>query len=857
MRAEQTSHRVIVAILLGLIAYGSLYPLGISLEIANSDAWIRFFTTWGGQDSLGDVVGNIVLFMPLGFFVATGFAAQDRRALRFGLTLVWGLLFALVLQSLQVLIPARDAAMIDVVWNALGLGVGLVLGSATVARRWLVPSGQPIPMVSLVIAALWGATELVPLVPAIDPQLVKDSLKPLLLEPRFSLLDSLAAAVGIGVLGHALSRITDERASLAWLLLVAVLVVAAKPFIVVVELDLSTVIGFGLGCAAWAVLLRLAARQRALVLLVGLVLVLTASSLEPFQLAHRSNPMGWVPFAEVLEGSMLINSRSLATSLFTFTAILWLVQLRGGSMVAASLLLALWVGVLEFAQIFLVGRTPSITEPLWVLLVAATLAYLADTPRPVESGTTRPSTPSESGPWRRVLIQFAVTAAIGAIPLWVLVRWPGVPYNLRELLLGDSHPLAAWVFVLALLWVGAGAAWMGRQIRRARWPILRIPMTAFAAAMVSLLLLNLSITQESILDVAGSNNLYWFVTNRDIWGEYARALFLATDSNLVAFVERPVRYAALYGPVVITLAIAQMAWLEYREHRDPGRVVAARVAWITLNALPWLVLCKAIAFDWSSTDNLNELITRQGPLGINGDYYIYGVIAVVAVNAVFVAHVRSVRTAFVALFVSILCLPLTWWLLNQGLEAQVQKYGLTFSGVQFLLGPDRSELLSDEVLLARWIAVQIGAVSIFALGLRIATPVFGHTAGSGNRAVACANEARPGRRRPTGIPVRLTEQQVDFLDELAESEELDFEVALQRILDSVLGAQTEPALTEWFSHPEYRAGERHQRLRALPIAPRKDQSQRLTALAEQGGVSPSRAVRHAVQLFMDQRGHHA
>ena len=732
VRGDQESYRGLVAITLLLIAYGSLYPFSIAPGAGNADAWLRFLSVWGGQDSIGDAAGNIALFVPLGFFGAMDRSAQVTRTARLAVVLVPGLLFAFVLQVAQLYIPARDAALVDVFWNGLGLAVGVSLAMlyATVAARLFGRlAAQPLPMATLLVAGLWGAAELMPLVPSIDYQLVKDSLKPLLIKPVFSLVDTLGAAVGLGVLGQALARVVGERASRGWLLLVAVLVLAAKPFILFVKLELSTVIGFGLGCMIWPVLLRRNERQRAIMLLVGVVLVLTFSQLEPFQLSRITNPFVWIPFADVLEGSMLINSRALTASLFLYAAILWLARLCGGPLLGAALLLALWVALLEFVQIFLVGRTPSITGPLWVFLVAVALARLPDTPRSVggqRAFVLRPDTRKESAPpipaysglWRRALTAFAV-ATMGALALWVLVQLPGVPYNARELLHGDSHLLAAWMFMMMLLWVGAGAAWVGQQINGARWSIVRIPLAVFAAAMVSLFLLDLSVTPESIRDVTGSSNLHRFVTKRNTWGEQARALFVAIGPNLVSSIERLVRYAAIYAPVVIFLAIAHLAGLQL--HRNvAARDVAARVSWLMINSLPWLWLCKMIAFDWSATDNLTELIARQGPLGISGDYYVYAVMAVVAVNAAFVAHVRTLGGLFIAAIVSITCVLIAWWLLNLGLEDQVQKYGFTFSGVQFLLGPDRSDLLSDAALFTRWCALQIAGVVILALGLRLA-----------------------------------------------------------------------------------------------------------------------------------------
>ena len=56
---------------------------------------------------------------------------------------------------------------------------------------------------------------------------------------------------------------------------------------------------------------------------------------------------------------------------------------------------------------------------------------------------------------------------------------------------------------------------------------------------------------------------------------------------------------------------------------------------------------------------------------------------------------------------------------NEGLEQNIHKYGQVFSGVQFLLGPDRAHKLSQEVLFLRWGVVQIGVVVVTACGIRI------------------------------------------------------------------------------------------------------------------------------------------
>jgi hypothetical protein len=234
------------------------------------------------------------------------------------------------------------------------------------------------------------------------------------------------------------------------------------------------------------------------------------------------------------------------------------------------------------------------------------------------------------------------------------------------------------------------------------------------------MLLSASVSRESIEDISGSNNLFWFVTNKDAWGESARRLFLLIGSpHVIAFFEGPVRYACLYGPLVTFLALMYAAIEMY----ENGRLLSGRTIPLVASAFLWLWLCKAIAFDWSSTDNLTELIARDGEWGWGGGGYLYALLALICANAVLLARLRitSART-LAAAFITLAMVPIGWWLINLGLAQRIEKYGSVFSGVQFLLGPDRQHLLDSGTLFLRWSVVQVGGVLVIALGARIAQP---------------------------------------------------------------------------------------------------------------------------------------
>ncbi len=129
----------------------------------------------------------------------------------------------------------------------------------------------------------------------------------------------------------------------------------------------------------------------------------------------------------------------------------------------------------------------------------------------------------------------------------------------------------------------------------------------------------------------------------------------------------------------------------------------------------WLVCFKIIAFSRSSTDNINELIQDSGP-------YLYPLLILFPLNALAIAHATlSLRTRNIisALLIVAVSLPVGWVLFRSGLSSPVEKYGFVFRGAYFLLGPDRREILPQNVLMMRWAAIQLMTVGALAFGMRI------------------------------------------------------------------------------------------------------------------------------------------
>lgn len=714
-----------------LISYGSLYPF--SFSAAAPGAIARLFSALDLFGSLGDLLGNVGLFMPWGLVGILTIAPRSGVRVALINTVIIGFVISLGLQIAQIWVPARSAGLNDVVWNMVGCALGVGLGHLVLTRRYKFLGLSTSQQIAGSMLAAWIAIEWLPLVPSIDFQLVKNHLKDLLTFESLSFSHFFERFVITLLFGELLSRLLKPRQSLFALPMLVAVVIIGKLFLVDSQANPSMALGSALGVIGWWVIHRLSPDRRVLLIGVALVAAYSIQALSPFTLKHEPSSFGWLPFEGLLEGSMLSNIRSLGNNLLLFAGFLLLVRAAGSSVAAASIGLAFWVTIMEIMQLFIATRSASITEPLLVLIVGQFVGamdssgkseYEAQETEP-EQKVARPHIDQQRPltPHRTAAIGSLVIIVVVVTGLKILLKLPTIPYNVQELFRADGSIPALIVFTLALLWIGAGSVWLGRRLIRSNTPgVLLAPLT-MAVSVISLAFLWSGVTSESIGDIVGASNRYWFVTNKNIWGDFWRDAFLYLDvPETINFLETCVRYWALYTPLIVCLGLMIYVRESSAQYRHTNFVKCGLAA----SAVALLWLCKAITFDWSSTDNLNELIAYDGEWGWGGGGYLYGLLFLLCLNATLIAEIsiNNIRKFGAVVLFSLAAIPVGWWLINQGLEQTVEKYGSVFSGVQFILGPDRSQLLSQDALLLRWCAVQVAGTLLLSAGLHLGKHAF-------------------------------------------------------------------------------------------------------------------------------------
>ncbi len=299
-------------IVAALIAYGSLYPFGFAMPASFGAFWNELLAQRRLWTGLGDVAGNVLLFIPLGAAGVLGIGARQLTAVRAALLLAAATAFSFAVQVLQVFEPTRDPALSDVFWNAIGTVAGIGLTLALERHVALLPrAAWARSRFAVLLIVAWAAAELWPFVPSLDWYAIKQSLKSLALVSSFSFASFAFHLASVVVLGMLLAessptpRVGGRLAALVFGVLGAKLVLQASP------LSLSFACACVAGVAAWLAFAHGFGRNAILATLAAMLAAYTLRALAPLELRSVPEPFGWIPFQAMLEGSMSANVRSL------------------------------------------------------------------------------------------------------------------------------------------------------------------------------------------------------------------------------------------------------------------------------------------------------------------------------------------------------------------------------------------------------------------------------------------------------------------------------------------------------------------------------------------------------------------
>ncbi len=369
-----------------VILHGSLYPYDFHVPPDSAGPLMALVRSWGARpDSFGEMLANILLYVPFGLFTALAIGGRQRLLI---VTLL-GLVLSTTVELAQFYDAGRITSLTDVCLNTFGTALGAL---AAIAVRipfglpvFKAPLARPVPFILLI--AMFGY-RLYPYVPTVDLHKYWHSVKPLLFHPAIGSLDIFRYFALWLTICFLTTDAVGRARSWFFILCVGAVVFAGKIGIVNQALSLAEVIGAALAVLLWLAVLQRMSRAAVIVALVLCAMIILVR-LEPFAFQAIPGRFGWLPFRGFLNGSLAVNVQSLFEKAFLYGSLVWIAGRAGMNLRAATIAVALLVLMTSIVEIFLPGRSAEITDALIALLMGVIFIALAGTAYVADRGSSR------------------------------------------------------------------------------------------------------------------------------------------------------------------------------------------------------------------------------------------------------------------------------------------------------------------------------------------------------------------------------------------------------------------------------------------------------------------------------------
>ena len=363
---------LLLGLVLAIIAYGSLYPFNMHLYDTGRAGLTHLLSTWRDPpQSRGDLIANILLYMPLGF-AAAGVSPGKWRGALGAVAIGAGLSFSI--EWLQFYDQSRVSCLSDFALNVIGCLAGALVSQARVFRFPFrpLPQGEGAIFARVLLFA-WLAWRLYPYVPTIDLHKYWNSLKPVLLHPEIDAYGVFRFAVLWQGVCHLLRR--GLQAKMPSYLLAAAIAgyFCAKILIVNQYLGLSELAGAGIALLLSG-LPETRFNVRALTLLFAVVVI--SSRLLPWTPSPVIRSFQWVPFYSLLHGSLAVDIQSFCEKTFLYGGLLLLLVEAGVPLNLACLGECIVLLATSALETLIADRSAEITDALLALLLALVYAAL-------------------------------------------------------------------------------------------------------------------------------------------------------------------------------------------------------------------------------------------------------------------------------------------------------------------------------------------------------------------------------------------------------------------------------------------------------------------------------------------------
>jgi VanZ family protein len=366
----------LLALTCALILYGTLYPFSFSFGLHEQSTLSLLIASANDRIGRGDAAANVILFLPFGFFAMQSILPRVPRPIRLFFVVVAGAALSLCIEHAQNYLPGRVVSIYDIAINT----AGTLLGGAFGWKDWrgklskFRTDNSPPSMFPLLLFGAWLGSQLIPFVPTLDVQNIKNALKPLFFE-GFLPLDALKYFIITMIVCRLVLAFTQPgriRTALTFLPLAAI---AVKPFIVGGSISQARVLGVLLGIIIWLCILK-RIRRSAGILAFLLIALIVVQGLSPFVFNVNPGRVSFIPFIGFMKGSMLNNVWQFLEKIFLYGALLWLLIKTGWNLRFSLIFSVVLLAAIELTQMFQPGRVSETTDPALAVILAVFLYFL-------------------------------------------------------------------------------------------------------------------------------------------------------------------------------------------------------------------------------------------------------------------------------------------------------------------------------------------------------------------------------------------------------------------------------------------------------------------------------------------------
>jgi len=385
-----------------LIVYGSLYPFDFNSDSVNGSVLQAVRELSWARAGRGDRISNVLLYLPLGFCLFLWLDTRWRRPLAVLVTALLGSALSFCIEVAQAYVSSRVPSLTDLTLNAigtvggavLGIGWGTLVGWMHLPARVEKPDRDPS---AALLIGLWLAWRFAPFVPMLDLAKLKAALHPLF-HPQFEIGAVLMFLTFWLVVSQAVAALVSRAHSVEAVLLLIASVLVGRLIVADQAFIPSELLALVLLLPLLVIVHRLIPAVRRTVLIGSMAVALVFERLAPFDFTSARGTFDFWPFLGLFTSDF---PRTLLTidwilwcgNLFLFGALFWVIREGKARFNFAAAVTLAAVLVTEIMQMWLPGRSASITDPVLAIAVLYAFRYalLARRPRLRGSAISRPS----------------------------------------------------------------------------------------------------------------------------------------------------------------------------------------------------------------------------------------------------------------------------------------------------------------------------------------------------------------------------------------------------------------------------------------------------------------------------------